>query len=91
MTNDKGEKSCASAVPFTQEDVRKYLDTCIVFWRKKCDSGGEGAEMAGYYVDAYQSVRESLFGGVLVGPGSGLAVRESHGNHTGILGESRGI
>lgn len=54
-----------SAVPFTQEAVRKYLDICIVSWREKRDSGGEDTKMAGYYVDAYQSVRVSLFGEVL--------------------------
>lgn len=54
-----------NVVPFTQEDVRKYLDKCIVFWRKKRDGGGEDAKMAEYYVDAYQSVRVSLFGETL--------------------------
>jgi len=52
-------------VPFTQEDVKKYLDTCIVLWRKKRDIGGENAKIAEYYIDAYQSARVSLFGETL--------------------------
>lgn len=52
-------------IPFTKDEVKKYLDECIVFWRKKRDSDGEKAEMFEYYIDAYQSVRTSLFGETL--------------------------
>lgn len=50
-------------VMFTKEAVKKYLDDCIVFWRKKRNSNaGEEAAMCEHYIDAYQSVRTSLFG-----------------------------
>lgn len=47
-------------VPFTEEDVKKYLDHAISYWRK-CPP----TEMQSHYVDAYQSVRVSLFGELL--------------------------
>ncbi len=47
-------------IPFSKGAVKEYLDTCIGFWRLKQDKGDEGAL---YYVDAYQSMRMSLFGG----------------------------
>ena len=55
-------------VPFTETDVKAYLDKAILFWRKKrndAPSTPEGTKlvvMARHYVDAYQSVRVSLFG-----------------------------
>lgn len=49
----------SDVVLFTKNAVKKYLDTCIEYWRLKHDKGDEGAL---YYVDAYQSVRTSLFG-----------------------------
>ena len=49
-------------VPFTQEQVRQYLDECIMMWRKLRTMGEEKAP---YYIDAYQSVRVSLFGELL--------------------------
>ena len=52
-------------IPFTKEAVKKYLDDCIILSRKERDSGEEKARMYGYYVDAYQSVRTSLFGEIL--------------------------
>lgn len=55
-------------VKFTKVDVLDYLDTTIMFWRKKRDAGDEDDEMAEYYkyyIDAYQSVRTSLFGELL--------------------------
>ena len=51
-------------VPFTEKEVKKYLDTCIVFWRQKRDNGEE-VRMAENYIDAYQSMRMSLFGETL--------------------------
>lgn len=52
------------------EDIEKYLDGCIRRWRNIRDSDGEGMTdaartMAVYYIDAFQSVRTSLFGQVL--------------------------
>ncbi len=52
-------------VPFTKEAVKKYLDDCIIFSRKIYDSGGKEAAMCAYYIDAYQSIRTSLFGETL--------------------------
>lgn len=48
---------------FTEEQVKEYLDKCIRFWRKKRDE--ENSEIAKYYIDAYQSVRISLFNELL--------------------------
>jgi len=52
-------------IKFTEEEVKKYLDKCIRYWRKKRDGRGEEAVMAVYYIDAFQSVRTSLFGELL--------------------------
>lgn len=49
-------------VEFTPEAVKKYLDECICFWRIKHLEGDEGAK---YYIDAFQSIRVSLFGELL--------------------------
>ena len=46
-------------IPFTREDVKTYLDRCIRRWRS------DSRECAMYYVDAFQSVRTSLFGELL--------------------------
>lgn len=50
----------AVTVPFTEKDVKGYLDKAIEYWRK-CPA----TEMRDSYVDAYQSVRISLFGELL--------------------------
>ncbi len=47
-------------VPFTEEEVKGYLDKNIVYWRKCAPT-----EMRASYIDAYQSVRVSLFGELL--------------------------
>ncbi len=54
-------------VPFDKENVKKYLDDCIRLWRKskKNAASGEDELMAMCYIDAYQSVRISLFGETL--------------------------
>ena len=49
------------AVPFEESKVKEYLDSCIVLWRKHRESGGPISAMAVYYIDAFQSVRTSLF------------------------------
>lgn len=62
-----------STVPFAKKAVKKHLDGCIRFWRDERDAdipaGDSKAEslrdMAPYYIDAYQSVRISLFGKTL--------------------------
>jgi hypothetical protein len=48
-----------------QEKIREYLDKCIRFWRKRReDSKNNNIEKikAECYIDAFQSVRVTLFG-----------------------------
>jgi len=59
-------------VPFNKEAVRTYLDDAIKFWRSARDRKGAMTKdqvdlksMSPYYIDAYQSVRISLFGETL--------------------------
>lgn len=52
-------------IPFTENDVKAYLDKCIRKWRKRRDTRGADHEVAPYYIDAFQSVRTSLFGEIL--------------------------
>lgn len=62
------EPDPASTVPFTESDVKAYLDRGIRAWRIKRDDQKNGLEDRGiavYYIDAYQSVRTSLFGETL--------------------------
>ena len=54
-----------STVPFTEKDVKAYLDECIIFWRKKGYAASGEPVMSAHYVDAFQSVRMSLFGELL--------------------------
>jgi len=50
-------------VEFSEESVKKYLDEAIENWRKKSEGAeGEDALIANCYIDAYQSMRTSLFG-----------------------------
>ncbi len=67
-----------STIKFTKKDVKKYLDQCIEHWRndkrilkeriknQDMDDGfwalDKNMDMATFYIDAYQSVRMSLFG-----------------------------
>lgn len=51
-------------IKFNPDKVKRYLDSCINFWRKERDE--EGSLIAKYYIDAYQSVRNSLFGELLL-------------------------
>lgn len=50
-------------VPFVPEEVKNYLDLCIRYNRREISNGNRGYPV--YYVDAYQSVRSSLFGELL--------------------------
>ena len=62
------EPDPASTVPFTVTDVKAYLDRAIRAWRIKRDDHKNGLEDRGiavYYIDAYQSIRTSLFGETL--------------------------
>jgi hypothetical protein len=56
------QKKKMNTVPFNKKDVKAYLDRCIVHWRKKCETGDKMAEQ---YIDAFQSMRISLFGELL--------------------------
>lgn len=50
-------------ISFDKKSVKEYLDSCIVFWRKKRDNAEnpEDRNMAVHYIDAFQSVRNSIF------------------------------
>ena len=49
-----------------QIDAKKYLDDMIIFWRKERDNKySTNKEYAKYYIDAFQSVRNSFFGELL--------------------------
>ena len=49
-------------IPFTRESVRDYLDNAITKWREVRDADGEiSSKVAVHYIDAYQSIRASLF------------------------------
>lgn len=57
-----------ATVDFTKVDVLEYIDKCIDYWRDKKENvtfkKGESVTetMCSCYIDAYQSVRTSLFG-----------------------------
>jgi hypothetical protein len=48
----------ANTVELNERAVKAYLDSCIRHWRLKRLLG---SKMACHYIDAYQSVRVSLF------------------------------
>ena len=50
-------------IPFNEKDVKEYLDSRIRYWRKERDVNN--SDFAIYYIDAFQSVRTSLFGELL--------------------------
>ena len=57
-------------VKFDEENVTAFLDTLILYWRKKRENcvhlaDTQGEMIAKCYIDAYQSVRVSLFGKLL--------------------------
>ena len=55
-----------NTVPFEKEEIKGYLDRCIRKWRKiKADKELDSVAMAECYIDAFQSVRISLFGELL--------------------------
>ena len=51
-----------NTIPFTEEEVKAYLDRTIRAWRKV---NAEGNEDAIFYIDAFQSIRSSIFGETL--------------------------
>jgi hypothetical protein len=48
-------------IPFESKHVKAYLDKAIMFWRESPN------EFRVYYIDAFQSVRKTLFGETLPG------------------------
>ena len=58
----KNQRRGKHLIPFTETDIREYLDRSIRYWRKKRD---EGNALAPSYIDAFQSVRTTLFGRLL--------------------------
>ena len=56
-----------STIPFAEKDVKNYLDKAIKAWRiKKIEAVSDEYKMlSGCYIDAFQSVRISLFGELL--------------------------
>lgn len=51
----------------TPNEIKSYLDGAIVEWRKTRDNASEPAQetIAVHYIDAFQSVRMTLFGETL--------------------------
>ncbi len=60
-------KRTGGTLKFRRKAVLEYLDAMIGIWRARRDEsgGGEAYQLAVHYVDAYQSVRSSLFGSTL--------------------------
>ncbi len=57
-----------ATVDFTEDAVKAHLDKCIRHWRLERNTvlaSEKLKEMAAHYIDAYQSVRMSLFGSLL--------------------------
>jgi hypothetical protein len=55
-------------LPFAPAAIRRYLDRAITTWREKRDALPDGhvdTDVARAYVDAFQSVRSSIFGETL--------------------------
>jgi hypothetical protein len=50
------------SIPFRKKEIIEYLDSCITQWRKQKKTGDK---LAPYYIDAFQSVRMTLFGKLL--------------------------
>ncbi len=62
-------------VPFDKDEIKAYLDRCIVFWRERRQ---QGDAVAKYYIDTFQSVRTSIFGELL--PTDRVEILESIAN-----------
>jgi hypothetical protein len=50
----------SDTVDFTEDGIKEYLDNAITHWR-----GCAPTDMQKHYVDAFQSMRISLFGELL--------------------------
>ena len=56
------EGNMLDVIQFEKTKVIEYLDACIRHWRRENELGNITAR---YYIDAFQSVRISLFGELL--------------------------
>lgn len=60
-------------IPLEREPILEYLDDAIITWRNRRDDDGleqKDRDIAIYYVDAFQAMRESFFGECLPGKAS---------------------
>jgi len=60
----------SNTIPFDKETIMEYLDRSIKHWRSKKKIALDGGEeklmtMAACYIDAFQSVRSTIFGELL--------------------------
>ena len=55
-----------TTIPFEKATIKEYLDRSIRYWSKKRKEEEYDLDIeervAGYYIDAFQSVRMTLFG-----------------------------
>lgn len=59
----KDGRIVTKTVPFNKNDIKSYLDRCIDKWREVRDSETDSRQLlAVHYIDAFQSVRISIFG-----------------------------
>jgi len=65
--NSQKTRMEGTTIEFTEEAVKDYLDVCIRHWRgeQKRPTTRKKWEMTRHYIDAFQSVRISLFGELL--------------------------
>ncbi len=68
-------------IPFEKDLVKSYLDLNIASWRKRFEDAERDndiveKQIAVSYIDAYQSVRVSLFGELLAHPDIGEPMQE---------------
>lgn len=61
---------CNVRLPFGEDEIKHYLNRCIRLWRDKrqtalINGDKEAVTQAVHYVDAFQSVRTSIFGETL--------------------------
>jgi len=71
----------ADVIPFEKDLVKSYLDLNIASWRKRFEDAERDndvveKQIAVSYIDAYQSVRVSLFGELLAHPDIGEPMQE---------------
>lgn len=68
-------------LPFEKKAVMNYIDECIIYWRAERKNGDS---MAQYYIDAFQSVRTSMFGELLPEEEGETVVYRQGVNHVAV-------